>query len=160
MLSATPPGQDQHPDPDSNRGPDVRTVRCFPLHHRDMEEGRRLKEEARTKSNTESRVRRCPLFRPLSFILRPSRKSRRLDSHQHGPGYETGASLFSHIGVSTSARSRTPLASVGGWLLSQEHTRVGLPAHRPGAGLVDYCSSSTFQYASLMNFDQLAMRSS
>ena len=131
MLSATPPGQDQYPDPDSNRGPDVRTVRCFPLHHRDMEEGRRLKEDARTKSNTESRVRRCPLFRPLSFSLGPSRKSRRLDLHQHDPVYGTGASLFSHVGKSTSARSRTPSASFGGWLLSQEHTRVTVESGEP-----------------------------
>jgi hypothetical protein len=45
-------------------------------------------------------------------------------------------------------------------LLSQEHTRVGLPANQPGAVVVIYFFSSTFQYASLTNFDQLSMRTS
>ena len=65
---------------------------------------------------------------------------------------------------STSARSRTPSASFGGWLLSQEHTRVVVVKHsrrlEPGATIVNYVASSTFQYASLMNFDQLSTRSS
>ena len=42
----------------------------------------------------------------------------------------------------------------------QTHTRVGLPAVQPGAVLVIYFSSSTFQYASLTNFDQLSIRTS
>jgi hypothetical protein len=53
-------------------------------------------------------------------------QSRRLDSHQHLPVYKTGAFLSRATSASsTSARSRTPSASFGGWLLSQEHTRVG-----------------------------------
>lgn len=52
-------------------------------------------------------------------------KSRRPDSHQHQPVYKTGAFLSRATSASsTSARSRTPFASFGGWLLSQEHTRV------------------------------------
>ena len=55
-------------------------------------------------------------------------KSRRLDSHQHQPVYKTGAFLSRATSASsTSARSRTPSASFGGWLLSQEHTRVKVP---------------------------------
>ena len=87
-------------------------------------------------------------------------KSRRLDLHQHHPVYKTGASLFGHVGTSTSARSRTPCGRFGSCLLSQEHTRVWLPTHQPGAVVVDYFSSSTFQYASLTNFDQLSIRTS
>ena len=85
-------------------------------------------------------------------------ESRRLDLHHHVPVYKTGASLFGHVGASTSARSRTPYGRFGSCLLSQEHTRVGLPASKPGAVVVDHFSSSTFQYASLTNFDQLSIR--
>jgi len=35
-----------------------------------------------------------------------------------------------------------------------------LPALEPGAIVVNYFASSTFQYASLMNFDQLSIRTS
>ena len=66
----------------------------------------------------------------------------------------------SHVGKSTSARSRTPYSRFGSCLLSQEHTRVGLPAQKPGAVVVIYFFSSTFQYASLTNFDQLSIRTS
>ena len=37
------------------------------------------------------------------------------------------APFCSATSASTSARSRTPSASFGGWLLSQEHTRVSVP---------------------------------
>ena len=96
-------------------------------------------------------------------ITPPGREGRRLDSHQHHPVYKTGALLSRATSASsTSARSRTPSASFGGWLLSQEHTRVekGLPALEPGAIVVNHIASSTFQYASLMNFDQLSIRTS
>jgi hypothetical protein len=53
-----------------------------------------------------------------------SPKSRRLDSHQHQPVYKTGAFLSRATSASTSARSRTPSASFGGWLLSQEHPGI------------------------------------
>src|SRR5439155_25526266 len=37
VPSATPRGQ-KHPGPDSNRDPDLRRVRCCPLHHQDNQE--------------------------------------------------------------------------------------------------------------------------
>ena len=43
------------------------------------------------------------------------------------PVYKTGAFLIRATSASTSARIRTPSASFGGWLLSQEHTRVKRP---------------------------------
>jgi hypothetical protein len=92
---------------------------------------------------------------PSGHIL--SLQSRRLDSHQHEPVYKTGAFLCRATSASTSARSRTPSASFGDWLLSQEHTRIGPRARRPvGAHLQP--SSGTFQYVSLINFDQLSIR--
>ena len=93
-------------------------------------------------------------------ITPPGHKSRRLDLHQHHPVYKTGASLFGHVGISTGVRNRTPPGGFGSHLLAQEHTRVGLPASKPGAVVVAYVSSSTFQYASLTNFDQLSIRTS
>ena len=100
MLSTTPSGHVlfafQRPNLDSNQDQDLRTVLCCPLHHRDV----------------------------------PFIQSRRLDSHQHQPPVfnmigKTGAFLSRATSAqSTSARSRTPSASFGGWLLSQEHTRV------------------------------------
>ena len=87
-------------------------------------------------------------------------ESRRLDLHEHHPVYKTGALLFGHVGTSTSARSRTPYSRFGSCLLSQEHTRVGLPTNQPGAVIVNYFPSSTFQYASLTNFDQLSNHNS
>src|SRR3954463_11078937 len=39
---------------------------------------------------------------------------------------------YSATSASTSARSRTPSASFGGWLLSQEHTRVSVPGLTTG----------------------------
>ena len=47
-----------------------------------------------------------------------------------------------HISISTSARSRTPSGSFGGWLLSQEHTRVKPRAGEASPGADHH---STFQ---------------
>ena len=51
---------------------------------------------------------------------------------------------------------RTLLTSFGGWLLSQENTPVFAPRWTDGARF-GYDSNSAFQYASLMNFDQLSI---
>ncbi len=114
-------------------------------------------------------------------------QSRRLDLHQHDAVYRTAASLFGHVGflvpmpryvtlpacsaarrdngISTikgrSARIRTPLGGFGDRFLSQEHTPVSAPGQATGGSWRNnYSRSVTFQYASLMNFDQLAIRTS
>ncbi len=51
---------------------------------------------------------------------------------------------------------RTLSASFGGWLLSQENTPV-IRARPCDRARFDYDLSSTFQYASLINFDQLSI---
>ena len=88
-------------------------------------------------------------------------QSRRLDLHQHRCGLQDRRlSHSSHVGNSSrSARSRTPSGGFGDRLLSQEHTPVSAPglADR-GPWRNNYSSSVTFQYASLMNFDQLSIR--
>ena len=84
-----------------------------------------------------------------------------------------------HRDISTSARSRTPCDGFGDRLLSQEHARVSAPGLSTGGNSVlitlrvmllphaereeyelrnNYSRSVTFQYASLMNFDQLSIR--
>jgi hypothetical protein len=111
----------QYPDLDLNQGLDLRRVQCYPLHHRDMFSFQRPNLDSNQDQNLRT-VLCCPLHH--RDVL-PT-KSRRLDSHQHEPVYKTGAFLSRATSAqSTSARSRTPSASFGGWLLSQEHTRVG-----------------------------------
>ena len=68
-------------------------------------------------------------------VTPPGHKSRRLDLHQHEPVYKTGALLFGHIGINA-------------------------PGPKTGSKVTLYVSSLTFQYASLMNFDQLSIRRS
>ncbi len=85
-------------------------------------------------------------------------QSRRLDLHQHQPVYKTGAFLCRATSASTSARSRTPWGGFGGRLLYQEHTRVRPTGTSPVGDQVSYFSSGTFQYVSLINFDQLSIR--
>ena len=72
----------------------------------------------------------------MRSITPPGHKSRRLDSHQHDSAYKADAFLFR----ATSAYKRSR------------------PEGRERDQL--YFSSSTFQYASLMNFDQLSIRTS
>ena len=68
----------------------------------------------------------------------------------------TAVSKLSPI-TSRSAVIRTLSTSFGDWLLSQENTPVkSRPTSRRGA-TISYDFSSTFQYASLMNFDQLSI---
>jgi hypothetical protein len=104
----------EYPDLDSNQGLDVRRVRCYPLHHRDV-----------SSIPTWSRTRTKTLGRSCAFRYTIGTWSRRLDLHQHHPVYKTGASLFGHVGTSTGVRNRTPPGGFGGHLLAQEHTRVG-----------------------------------
>ena len=84
-------------------------------------------------------------------------KSRRLDLHQHREVYRTAAFLFGHVGTSSSAGSRTPRGGFGDRLLARKHTAMA-PGLAAGSRRNDYFCNSTFQYASLMNFDQLAIR--
>src|SRR5688572_12032715 len=65
--------------------------------------------------------------------------------HQHQPVYKTGALLRRATSASsTSARSRTPCGSFGGCLLSQEHTRVGLPASVLSQVVLQFACRSAF----------------
>ncbi len=69
-------------------------------------------------------------------------------------------SQSSHVGNSSrSARSRTPSGGFGIRILSQEDTPVSAPGLATGDHWRNnYSFSVTFQYASLMNFDQLSIR--
>ena len=62
----------------------------------------------------------------------------------------------SHVGISRSAVIRTLSTSFGGWLLSQENTPV-IRALSSDRARFNYDLSSAFQYASLINFDQLSI---
>jgi hypothetical protein len=62
----------------------------------------------------------------------------------------------SHVGISRSAVIRTLSTRFGIWLLSQENTPV-IRAPSSDRARFDYDLSSTFQYASLINFDQLSI---
>ena len=88
-------------------------------------------------------------------------QSRRLDLHQHDAVYRTAAFLNRATSASRSARSRTPLGGFGDRFLSQEDTPVSAPGLAArGLWRNNYSRSVTFQYTSLMNFDQLAIRTS
>ncbi len=108
----------------------------------------------------------------------PSRhQSRRLDLHQHDAVYRTAASLFGHVGNKHEREDLNPVGRL--WrppALPGARTCIGCrprlpdgtsptdksrsrPAgqwSRPAGGT--YSRSVTFQYASLMNFDQLSIR--
>ena len=88
---------------------------------------------------------------------------RRLDLHQHDPVYKTGALLSRarsawgpHAVPSRSAVIRTLSTRFGIWFLSQENTPVSRALSSGGARF-DYDLSSAFQYASLINLDQLSI---
>ena len=95
----------KYPDLDSNQGLDLRRVRCYPLHHRDI-----------VSIPTWSRTRTWTLGGSRALRYTIGTWSRRLDLHQHHPVYKTGASLFGHVGTSTGVRNRTPLGGFGGRL--------------------------------------------
>ena len=94
----------------------------------------------------------------------PSRhKSRRLDSHQHQPLYKSGAFLSRATSAikhereeSNPVRQFWRLAALPGAHSCVKNSRQ----LEPGAIVVNYFANSTFQYASLMNFDQLSIRTS
>ena len=66
---------------------------------------------------------------------------------------------YSATSASRSAGSRTPCDGFGDRLLSQEHTPPSAPGLVTGGRWrTHYSRSVTFQYASLMNFDQLSVR--
>ena len=86
-------------------------------------------------------------------------QSRRLGLHQHHAVYRTAAFLNRATSASRSARIRTLWCGFGGRFLSQEDTPVSAPGLATGdQRRNNYSCSVTFQYASLMNFDQLAIR--
>ena len=64
MLSATPSGQIERPDLESNQDQDLRRVLCAPLHHRDNSHGR-ADDWIRTSMN--------PLTRRMPFLIEPRR---------------------------------------------------------------------------------------
>ena len=87
-----------------------------------------------------------------------SLKSRRLDSHQHQPVYKTGAFLVSsHVGKHEREESN-PVRQL--WRLTALPGAHSCKAHgnKPRGRLNRYFSSGTFQYVSLINFDQLSIR--
>ena len=141
-------------DQESNLDLDLRRVLCDPLHHRDI-------QRPDLESNQGQGLRRA-LCDPLHHRDDYPR-GRRLDLHQHRPVYRTGALLVRPrrlFEFQAGARGfRTPSDGFGGHLLSQEHTPVSAPGLATrGIWRNDYSCSVTFQYASLTNFDQLAIR--
>ncbi len=79
-----------------------------------------------------------------------------MSASEVGEIYKDFIANSSRVGNSRSAVIRTLSTSFGGWHLSQENTPVFAPGRTDGARF-GYDSSSTFQYASLMNFDQLSI---
>ena len=137
MLSSTLTGhvRQKRRNLESNQDQDLRRVLCCPLHHRDV-----FKQEPTTG------------FAPASTGL----QDRRLSQSSH---------------VGTQARARGVRAPTDRLVAVRQFWRLAaLPgAHscdkssrrlEPGAIVVNYFASSTFQYASLMNFDQLSIRTS
>ena len=130
LVRHTRKASDEYPDLDSNQGPDLRRVRCNPLHHRDLR----------------------------SF------KSRRLDSHQHQPVYKTGAFLCratsAGLVVKHERVESNPVRQL--WRLTAlpgaHSCVVSRPRDNPVGDSPVYFSSGTFQYVSLINFDQLSIR--
>ena len=88
-------------------------------------------------------------------------QSRRLDSHQHRTGLQDRRlSQSSHVGKHEREESN-PVRQF--WRLPAlpgAHSCKSPRRMRPGAIVVNHFSSSTFQYASLTNFDQLSIRTS
>jgi hypothetical protein len=94
----------------------------------------------------------------------PGFKSRRLDLHQHEPVYKTGAFLSRATSAikheheeSNPVRQFWRLAALPGAHSCKVKSSRQL---EPGANVLNYFASSTFQYTSLMNFDQLSIRTS
>ena len=89
-----------------------------------------------------------------------TKKSRRLDSHQHDPAYETDAYLVRATSAQHEREESNPVRQLWRLTALARSTLVNRRAQRiislrPAN---NYFSNSTFQYASLTNFDQLAIR--
>ncbi len=88
-------------------------------------------------------------------------KGRRLDLHQHHPVYKTGAFLSRATSAKHECKESNPVRQV--WKLTAlpgaHSCKDSRPAGREPSHF-NYFFSSTFQYASLMNFDQLSIRTS
>ena len=87
-----------------------------------------------------------------------SLKSRRLDSHQHEPVYKTGAFLSRATSAKHEREESNPVRQL--WRLAALPGAHSCKAHgnKPRGRIDHYFSSGTFQYVSLMNFDQLSIR--
>ncbi len=159
-------------DQELNLDLDFRRVLCDPLHHRDL-------QRPDLESNQGQGLRRAPCD-PLHHRDRPTRADDWICTsimRFTGPPPRCSATSASQ---GTSARSRTPCGRVGICLLSQEHARVLAPGLATGDRVLitlrvmllphaereeydwrnNYSRSVTLQYASLMNFDQLSIRTS
>ncbi len=159
-------------DQELNLDLDLRRVLCDPLHHRDL-------QRPDLESNQDQGLRRAPCD-PLHHRDRQTRADDWICTsimRFTGPPPCCSATSASQ---GTSARSRTPCGRVGICLLSQEHARVLAPGLATGDRVLitlremllphaereeydwrnNYSRSVTLQYASLMNFDQLSIRTS
>jgi hypothetical protein len=90
-------------------------------------------------------------------------KSRRLDSHRHPPVYKTGAFLSRATSAYTLEHEReesNPVRQL--WRLAAlpgaHSCVVNRRRDKPIGDSPVYFSSGTFQYVSLINFDQLSIR--
>ncbi len=87
-------------------------------------------------------------------------KSRRLDLHQHEAVYRTAALLFRPRRQQAGARGFEPRWAALEAASSPRRTLLYQPPALGAGGFwrINYSRSVTFQYASLMNFDQLSIR--
>ena len=135
LAGHTSRNRKQYPDLDSNQDLNLRRVRCDPLHHRDARQSRR----------PDSRRHGAPCYRITgktgAFLSRAtSAKARAQGVEPRGAALETACSPRSTL---VCRRPRLdPSAPLG-----------SSPCQRSYS-----VSSVTFQYASLTNFDQLAIR--
>ena len=140
-------------DQESNLDLDLRRVLCDPLHHRDI-------QRPDLESNQGQGLRRAPcdpLHHRDGHIRADDWICTSMMRFTKPPPRCSATSAIS----SRSARSRTPLGGFGGRFLSQEDTPVSAPGLATGGSWRNnYSRSVTFQYASLMNFDQLSIRTS
>src|SRR5262249_55920136 len=97
----------------------LRMLTCYPAHSQGKSFSIPTWSRTRTWTFGESNA--------IRYTIGTS-KSRRLDLHQHGPVYGTGAFLNRATSacfvISTSARIRTPSGGFGDRLPSQENARV------------------------------------
>ena len=118
--------------------------------------------EPRILAPSEGPMRSSYSHRDLRSATPSDNQGRRLDSHQHEPVYKTAAFLnraTSAINRKQECKESNPVRRFWRPLaLPGAHSVSAPTALRPGAIGVQLLSSVTFQYASLMNFDQLSIR--